>query len=264
MTDAATCPNCGNALAEGVSTCANCGHQLAPPSSDPPPSGGPTFSRPAAPSAVNVDLAEMRKRWGVKQTPYFTTALALAAVALAVGTLAVISYLIAGDTDTEQKLDAQAWFSLSIGLSIGAAAVMILVRLQSGAPAAAADKQDWQFALVILGFAAIFSLLGLFKGFDKGLDALDAWFSYATLFAFLAVGFFALSRPTPAALGGLKAPVIGVIVIAVGVLLLLIGTMQARSNDFSTYASGLAFERFGQVLMLVALAWFLGLRSAED
>jgi hypothetical protein len=208
-------------------------------------------------------LDDVRSRWGVGQSPALIGALVLALVALAVGTLAVISYLIAGDDEPSQKFDAQVWFALALPLAFGAAALFVLVRLQSGPLRGEAGAQDWQGYLVLNGFAVVFALLGLIKGFDESFEALDAWFSYSVVFSFLALGLAAVARPVPATVAGTSASVVGLAAVGIAVVILLIGTLQGRSDDFSTYAQGISLQRAGFVLMILAFAWFSGMRKAE-
>lgn len=288
MVTPTNCPNCGAALPAGATTCASCGHSLseaptvqvptpqppeqaspppqqsaAPPPPPPPPPTAQPPSAAAPGTSVSDMLEDVRTRWGVGQSPALIAALVLAAAAVAIGTLATISYLIAGDDEISQKFDAQVWFSLAIPLSLGAAALLVLVRLQSGAPREETAAQDWQGYLVLNGLVVVFALLGLFKGFDESFEAMDAWFSYSAVFAFLTLGLAAIARPVPANLGGTNGSVAGLAAVGIGVVVLLIGTLQGRSDDFSTYAQGISLQRAGFVLMLLAFAWFLGMRKAE-
>jgi hypothetical protein len=208
-------------------------------------------------------IADARSRWGVEQSPVLIAALVLAAAALFFGTLAVISYLTAGDDEFFQKFDAEVWFSLAIPLSLGSAALLVLVRLQSGAPRAEAGAQDWQAFLVVGTLSLIFTLLGLYKGFDEGFDAMDAWFSYSIIFAFLTLGLAVIARPVPPAMGTTGSSLIGLGVVGLGVLILVIGSIQGRSDDASTYLQGLSLQRAGLILMVLAFAWFSGMRKAE-
>jgi hypothetical protein len=175
---------------------------------------------------------------------------------------AVTSYLIAGDADTLQKLDAATWLQLARGLAIGGAALLVLARWQSPSQRSPADRPnpDLTIGLGIAAFAGLFSLLGLFKGLDESFDAQNAWFNFALIFAFLAAGWFAISRPVPPNVGTLAAHAVGIGLVVAGVIALVIGQIQGLSEDFSTYVSGLSFQGVGTVAMILALAWFLGMR----
>jgi hypothetical protein len=209
-------------------------------------------------------ITDVRSRWGVEQSPVFIAMLVMAAAAILFATVAVTSGLIAGDDEFEQRFDASVWFQLATPLAIGAAALCVLLRWQSGPTRGEAHREDQTFLYALMGLSLIWALLGVFKGFDEGLDAADYWFSYSLVFALLAVGFAALARPTPAVLGTVNSVSFGLGWVGLGVVLALIGTIQGRSNDFSTFASGIALQQAGLVLMTLALAWFLGLRPASD
>ena len=87
MSTPINCPNCGSTLAPGVAACARCGHKLAVEEApEPAAAAGPQFPRPAtaAPApATSLNLGTLlpdaRERWNVKQTPYLSAAMALAA-----------------------------------------------------------------------------------------------------------------------------------------------------------------------------------------
>jgi hypothetical protein len=191
--------------------------------------------------------------------------LSMALIGLLISIPAVFSYLTAGDADTLQKLDAATWLQLARGLVIGGAALLVLARFQAPADGGPVGwpNPDLTIGLGIAGFAGLFSLLGLFKGLDESFDAQNAWFLFAIIFAFLAIGWFAISRPVPQTVGTLATPMIGIVLVAVGVIALVIGQIQGLSEDFSTYVSGLSFQGVGTVAMLLAFAWFLGMRREE-
>lgn len=279
-----TCPQCGTPVLSGAAICTACGHQLdepvaaappvdvvapeqanadAPYESPPPRTTLPGTEVPQKPR-TSLDaprlLNETRERWGVEaSSPTFIAALLMAALAFLIGTYAVISYLIADLGEVRQKLDAAIWLQLASGAGIGAAALLVLERWRSSTVPADSRGLDLRVGLAICALVLIFVLLGLFKGQDESQDAMDAWMSYAQLFAILAIGWFAISRPIPLEVMSLPSVVIGMGAVAVGLILLLIGTLQARSDDFSSFVSGLSFQGAGIALMLLALGWFLGL-----
>jgi hypothetical protein len=202
----------------------------------------------------------------VQQSPVFIAAIGMAVLAFAVGTLGAISLLSAGSGEDLQKLDAEVWLWLGFGLAIASAGVCLLLRLQANPPAGTAEgpSQDRSIGLALLGLTMAFVLLALFKGFDESPDAVLGWTYYADIFAFLAIAWFVIARPTPAMLGGLDSTVIGLGAIAVAAVALLIGLVQGRSEDYSTYVQGLALLRSGIVIALLAFAWFAGMRPVAS
>ena len=143
----------------------------------------PIAEEPQSPigMAASFDVDSVRERWGVEQGPVLIGGLALAAIALLISIPAVVSYLIAGDADTLQKLDAATWLQLALGLAIGGAALLLLARWQSAVHGSTVEwpNPDLSVGLGIAGFTALFSLLGLFKGLDDSFDAQNAWFRFA-------------------------------------------------------------------------------------
>jgi hypothetical protein len=209
-------------------------------------------------------LSDLRLRWGLEQSPVFTGALVLAGLALVLGTIAVIMFLIAGDTDLGQKDDAFAMFAVAIPAAVGAAGLLTYLRLEAGPLSGDVHPQDRNIGFVIFGFSLVFTLLMLYKGLDEGLDAETAWYYYALLFAFFAMGFCLIAKPIPAILGGIASSMIGLIGVAVGIIFAVIGALQYRSDDFSAYAMGYSMIDAAFVVMLLVLAWFLGMRRAES
>jgi hypothetical protein len=207
-------------------------------------------------------LADVGSRWGVAQGPIFIAAIIMAALAVLLSTIGVISFLTAGDGETLQKFDAEVWFWVATGLAIGAAAFCILLRLQGKELTGAPDPSgpDLPAGLVLQGLTLAFIVAMLIKGFDESFDAVFAWASYAEIFAVLAIAWFVITRPTPKALAGLDASVVGMGAVAAALVVLVIGLFQGRSEDFSTYVQGVAFLRGGIVVMLLAFAWFIGMR----
>lgn len=281
------CPQCGTPVSPGATACTACGHSLtagrepspvstppasqdAPVAPNPPPEAEPARSTPApsAPKAVLIDVSaifnETRERWGVAQPHLLLAALALASIAFAVSTLANISYLTAGDNSQLQKFDAQVWFQFALGAAIGSAALLVLVRRQAGIPPAGTGSAvDLRGGYVLAGLTMAFSLAGLFKGMDESFEAQDSWFGYARVFGFLAIGWFAVSRPVPEAIGAVKPAMVGLVALGVSGLALAIGQIQGLSEDNSTYLSGISFQQLGSVGMLLSFGWFLGLRPTS-
>ena len=272
MDSSLTCPNCGSTAMEGAATCNNCGSLLTPPApqqpSEPPPepagAGGPKFSQPGTAGGFSLNLADVAKRWNVEQSPILIAALAMLGVALAVGTYAIITSLLAGDTDFEARSDAQALFLFAIPLSVGASALMAYLRLQAGPLSGEPDEQDRQFMYVLYGFSIAFMLPMLFKGFDEGLEAETAWYYYAQLFAFFALALCLIAKPVPSQMGTTSSSMIGLIAVGVAVVAGAIGVIQGMSSDFSSFAIGVTLEDAALVLMTLSLAWFLGMRRAEN
>lgn len=267
----ANCPNCGAEIDAGREVCSACGYTPAtgasegssPPAASPAPTPvhDPASASPkgAGVPSVNAVVDDLRERLGVERSPYFLAGLGFALIALVIGSLAVASYLTAGSGEIDQKFDAQVWFTLATGAAIACTALLVYVRLQSGGPPAV-TQQNLQISLGLLGLTLVWTLLGLYKGLDEGIDAVDAWMSYAGVFAFLAIGWYAVARPTPNVLAGVPAATIGLVAIGVASAMLVIGLVQGRSDDFSTYVTGITWQRGGVVLMLLAFAWFAGMR----
>jgi hypothetical protein len=287
MVTPSTCPQCGNALPPGEGACPICGHQLqvgpsqSPPPQDPPspaapgapppppaaeaprPAGGPATAQATA--AVSDVIDQTLERWNVARSGILIAAFVLALLAFLVATFANISYLSAGDIDSNQKFDAQIWFNLALGAAIAAAALLILVRWQSGRPGAASmDSPDFRVGMAMAGLVALFCLAGLFKGFDDSFDAQDSWFNYARVFAFLTIGWLVISRPIPQAVAGMSSVTIGLLIVAVGAGALVLGQFMGLSDDFSTFVTGVSFQSLGVVAMFLALGWFLGLERRSD
>lgn len=278
MATPAECPQCGADVESGAEICTACGHKLTASemTSEPPPATPPPASTPPPPSApaptasggetsfdFAANLAEFRSRWGIEQTSVFTVALALAVIALAGGTIAVIMWLIASGDDFNQKDDAFNIFSVVLPAALGTAGLLAYLRLESGSLSGEAHSQDRNVGFAIFGFAIAFTLLMLYKGLDESLDAEAGWFYYALLFSFFAIGFNIIAKPIPPVIAGLASSMIGFIAMAVAGILVVIGGIQYRSDSFSTYSMGVSFLDAGYVLMILILAWFLGMRKAS-
>ncbi len=287
MATSNNCPQCGTPLEFGAVSCTACGYQLSAPAEgaapepeqqppaweqpeQPPIPAGPAHqdigAAPVRPSAAGgatqsatAMLNETLERWGVQQSGVLIAAAALFAVAFLVGTLANISYLTAGDGDQLQKFDAQVWFTLALGAAIGALVLLLLVRWQSG-PTAETAERDLQVGVAIGALALLFCLLGLFKGFDDSFDAQDSWLRYALIYAFLAAGWLAISRPIPAAVGTVGSAMAAIVAVGVAGAVLVIGQFMGLSEDYSRYVSGVSLQSVGIVVMVLAVAWVLGLQ----
>jgi hypothetical protein len=245
------CSACGRQLSGGASPAAPAPSQPAPEAQRSPAAGG---------KSVSEMLGDVTSRWGVERGPVLIAALVLAVVALLAGTYAEITGLTADNG--ESQADASAWFYMALPMAFGAAALLLLARLEAGPPTRSAATQDQQALYVIGGFSLGFTVMALIKGFDKGLDAESFWWDYAFLFALFAIGLAAVARPVPAAVNGIASRMIGLVVIGVGAVFAVIGALQGQSNDFSTYSMGVTLEDAGFVLMVLSFAWFLGMRKS--
>ena len=273
MATPVNCPNCGSTLAPGVMACARCGHKLnVEPEAEPAAAPGPDFSRPATaapppPASLDIQqvLADIRARWGVAQTPIFTAAIALAAAALLIATFAHISYLTAGAAAGNRKLNDQVWFTLATGCALAAAALLVLVRFQSGPPRPATAKNpDLRVALGLAGLTALFAVVGLIIGLGGRFSASDSWLRYAQVFAFLAVGWLVISRPIPSSLGTVTAVNAGLIVGGVAMIALLIGQFMGLSSSNDTYVGGLSWQALGIAGITLVFGWFLGMQPKGE
>jgi hypothetical protein len=207
--------------------------------------------------------SDATSRWSVdRSSPVFTAAAALFALAFLIGTLALFNYLRADFNEFNQKSDAAVLFNLSLALGLGSAALALLARLEGGIPAGDVAPQDQRIFFAICGLILAYTAVSLFKGLDESLDAQSAWYRYALLFTFFAMGFAALTRPTPSMVGSVSARTVGLVVVGVAVIFAIFGMIQGRSDDFSTFAMGVSFSDAGIVLAGLAFAWFLGLRKA--
>lgn len=280
MATTMNCPNCGSQLPPGAISCARCGHQLATPttpsaSAPPPPPDEPaavtvtpTSARSSqalanAGQSLSQLLADAAGRWGVdKRSPVFTAAAALFTLAFLIGTFALFNLLRAGSDEFDQKSDAAVMFNLALALALGFAALAVLSRLEGGIPAGEPASQDQRIFLAACGLIVVFTLLSLYKGLDESLDAASAWYRYALLFTFFAMGFAFLTRPTPATVGSLSSRIIGLVAVGVSVIFGVVGMIQGRSDDFSTFAMGVTLGDAAIVLAGLAFAWFLGMRKA--
>jgi hypothetical protein len=207
-------------------------------------------------------LGDLRSRWGIEQSPAFSAVLVMWAVAFAVGTFSVISWLTAGDGDFEQQSDASVSAFFSVVVAVGAAALLAYLRADAGRLEGEAHQQDQRLFYALCGLSIIFLLLSLFKGLDESLDAEAAWYHYSLLYALFALGFALIAKPTPAALGGLATEIVAYVAVGLAMLFGVVGVIQGRSNDFSTYSMGVSLLDAAFVLVTLALAWFLGLRRA--
>jgi hypothetical protein len=267
MVTSGNCPNCGSTLPPGAIACARCGHKLAEPApTEAPPAAGPTFQKPSAQQQQSIDLAgafaDVRKRWKVEHSNVFIAALAMAVLAFLISTIAGPSLVAAGDDAFDRRIDNGVWLQLAFGLALGAAALCILIRWESGPPEMTADTEriDFRVGAGLAGVTLLFMLLSLFKGFDGSFDGVDSWFRYAMVYAALVVAIFAISRPIPPTIGGTTSTMVGQVAIGIGAALLVIGQFMGLSNSNDTFVNGLAFQSVGIILMILSLGWFLGLQ----
>lgn len=281
-----SCPNCKSQLAPGAVACARCGHRLetpAPPVADPAGVPTPVSSDPAtqyeptpmasasarsseAVSNVGQTLSQMvadaAGRWSVdRRSPVFGAVAALFALAFLIGTVALFNLLRADPGEFDQKSDAAVMFNLALALSLGFAALSLLLRLEGGIPSGDPAPQDQRIFFGMSGLIVAFTLLSLFKGLDESLSAESAWFRYALIFSFLAMGFAAITRPTPGMVGAVASRTIGLVVVGLSVIFGIVGLIQGRSADFSTFAMGVTLGDAAIVLAGLAFAWFLGMRK---
>lgn len=271
MVTSGNCPNCGSTLPPGAIACARCGHQLkeAAPS-EAPPAAGPTFQKPSAQPQQSLDLAgafaDLRKRWKVENSNLFLAALAMAVLAFLISTIAGPSLVAAGADNLGRRIDNGVWLQLAFGLALGAAALCILIRWESGPPDHTADTEriDFRVGGGLAGVTLLFMLLSLFKGFDGSFDGVDSWYRYANVYSVLTVAIFAISRPIPPTIGGAASTMIGQVAIGIGVALLVIGQFMGLSNKNDTFVNGLAFQSVGIILMTLSLGWFLGFQPREN
>jgi uncharacterized OB-fold protein len=273
MSTPINCPNCGSTLAPGVAACARCGHKLnVEPAAEPVAASGPRFTRPATvapspPTSLNVQqmLADARARWGIQQTPYFMGVIALAGLALIVGTIAHISYLTAGSDEGLKKDHDFMWLVLASGLAFAAAVVALVVRRESG-PTHLADIRgpDFRIGMGLAAIAVLFALVGTVIGMGGRAAASDSWVHYSQLFAFLALAWLIISRPIPAALGSVNATTIGLVLAAAGVGALLIGQISGMGNSTDSYYGGVSWQAMGIAVITLSLGWFLGMRSEGE
>ena len=267
MSTPVNCPNCGSTLAPGATSCARCGHQLAEPAAPEVTSGtpGPQSARPPAaapmgPTAsldVAAEIGKLRERWAVTQSPYLLALGVLALVAFLFGTVGHFVFLSA-DSFTSQT-DGIAWYNAATGAAIAAVAVAVLVRWQNPSPAGG-HRDDLRIAGVLAGMAGLWMLLAIYFGFNDRLDPEEGWFRYAFIFALLAAAWCAIARPFDKIIGTLDTVTVGMIAGGVAALLYLIGWFMGMSDDLSTYSKGVTFQDIGEVLVVLLLALFLGLR----
>lgn len=266
MATSGNCPNCGSVLAPGAIACARCGHQLSEAApQEARPAAGPTFQKPAAAGAQSIDVAktfaDVRRRWGVENSNIFLAAAVMAVIAFLISTIAGPS-LVAADAEAfNRRFDNAVWLQLAFGLALGAAALAVLIRWQSGPPERSeASQLDFRIGAGLAGVTLVFVLLGLIKGFDGSFDGVDAWFRYANVYAMLVLAIFAISRPVPSQFGGTESTLVGLGAVGVSVVVLVIGQFMGLSDKNDTFVNGLAFQNLGVTLLTLSLAWFLGLQ----
>lgn len=272
MSTPINCPNCGSTLAPGVAACARCGHKLAEeevPEAVAVP--GPRFPRPATagpPPVTSLNfgtlLADARERWNVQQTPYLSVAMALAGLALLIGTFAHISYLIAGTDELWKQAHDAMWQTLAQGLAFAAAVIALMVRRQSG-PAYEADVRGLDFRVGggLAALTVLFALVATVLGMGSRFAASNSWANYSQVFAFLALAYLIISRPVPATLGRFSATMIGLGIVAAGVTVLVVGQISGMDTSNDSFYGGIAWQAMGIAVITLALGWFLGMAPSE-
>ncbi len=268
MAISGNCPNCGSTLPPGATACARCGHRLAEPAPEEAPSAANPLKepagRPAAGQTLDVmeEFNKVRERWGVADSQIFLAALGMAVLAFLISTVTGPSLVAAGDDAFGRRIDNAVWLQLAFGLAVGSAALAVYIRYEAGPPRASTDSDiDFKVVAGLAGLTLVFALLGLFKGFDGSFDGADSWFRYANVYAAIVVAGFAISRPVPRELGTTPSTRIGVGAVGVAGAMLVIGLIMGLSNDADTFATGVALQAAGTVLVIVSLGWFLGLRA---
>ena len=274
MATPVNCPNCGSTLAPGVMACARCGHKLTvEPASEPALVAGPQFPRPATaapppPASLNVQqmLADIRARWGIQQMPYFVGVMALAVLALLVGTIAHISYLTAGATEANKQLDDGVWLTTAIALAFAAAVLALVVRREADAPPRASDVRnpDFRVALGLAGTTILFAFAGVIIGMSGRFDAALSWERYAEIFAFFALGWLIISRPVPEALGTVNSVTVGFIAGGATLVALVIGQIMGLSHSNDSYTGGISWQALAISTLVLELGWFLGMRPKGE
>ncbi|HEY8766235.1 MAG TPA: zinc ribbon domain-containing protein [Dehalococcoidia bacterium] len=274
MATPVNCPNCGSTLAPGVMACARCGHKLTvEPASEPAPVAGPQFPRPATaapppPASLNVQqmLADIRARWGIQQTPYFVGVMALAVLALLIGTIAHISYLTAGATEANKQLDDGVWLTTATALALAAAVLALVVRREAGIPPRASDVRnpDFRVALGLAGTTILFAFVGVIIGMSGRFDAALSWERYAEIFAFFALGWLIISRPVPEALGTVNSITVGFIAGGAILVALVIGQIMGLSHSNDSYTGGISWQALAISALVLELGWFLGMRPKGE
>ncbi len=274
MATPVNCPNCGSTLAPGVMACARCGHKLAvEPAAEPAAAPGPDFSRPATaapppPASLNVQqmLADTRARWGIQQTSYLVGVIALAGLALLIGTIAHISYLTAGANEANKQLNDGVWLTTATALAFVAAVLALVVRREAGAPPRASDARnpDFRVALGLAGTTILFAFVGVIIGMGGRFDAALSWERYAEIFAFFALGWLIIARPVPDALGTVNSITVGLLAGGAILVAVVIGQIMGLSNNNNTYTGGISWQALAISALVLELGWFLGMRPKGE
>lgn len=287
MATPVNCPNCGSQLPPGAPACARCGERFdaeiepvvasapieeAPPPPKPPsamPSPRATSSSGTGPAssgdagkALQQYLGELRERWGLEATPFFIGVVVLAGLAVALGTIAHIILLTAGDSDASKHFDYPVWLTTAGGFAFIALVVAVLVRREGPGTPPPPDMQsiDFRVGVAIGGLAALFALIGTVLGMGGHFEAAESWERYAAIFAFLSATWLILSQPVPELIGTTKATTIGLVVAAVAIVMLLIGQVQGLSNSYDTYVGGISWQAMAISIIVLDLGWFLGMQ----
>jgi len=271
MSATGSCPNCGSTLAPGAINCARCGYQLREPAPLEAAPAGPPIEKASSESPPSFDFgqtygelrqrasrefSELKARWRVENQTVFLAALAMAALSFIIARIAGPSFV--NDADS----DSAVWLQLALGLALGAAALAVYIRWESGPPRESAESEiDYIVGGVLAGITMIFALLCVFKGFDGSIGGVDAWFRYAFVYAVLVVAIFAIARPTPRMVRTTASTTVGLTAVGLAAGALVLGQIFGLSNNVDTFATGVSFQYFGLILMVLSLGWFLGLKA---
>jgi hypothetical protein len=211
-------------------------------------------------------LADIRARWGIQQTPYFAGVMALAGLALLIGTIAHISYLTAGATDAYKQLHDGVWLTTANILAFAAAVLALVVRREAGAPPSGSDVRnpDFQIALGLAGTTILFAFVGVVIGMGGRFDAALSWERYTQIFAFLALGWLIISRPVPEALGTVNSMTVGFIAGGAILVAVVIGQIMGLSNSNDSYIGGISWQALAISALVLELGWFLGMRPKGE
>jgi hypothetical protein len=284
MTTPVNCPNCGSQLPPGAASCARCGVRFdmepdptasAPEPPVPAPATArrpvPQAPRPSAsggPEAVSLQayLTQMRERWGLDATAYFTATLILAGLAIVLGSIAHAVLLTAGENDFDKQSDFSVWLTTANALALASLVTAVLVRNNARSDPVETDVRslDFRIALGLAALTIIFALIGVILGMDGRGTASGSWERYASLFAFVEATWLALSKPVPALVGSVKAETVGMIAGVVAIVMLLVGQIQGLSNDVDSFFGGIAWQAMAVSILLLDLGWFLGMRRERD
>ncbi len=264
------CPSCGAMIKQEAEICVKCGVRV---------KAAPGYTSEQV--SVGVTFERMRSRWGVEQSGLLVIGLLAGVAAVVVGMIALESYLSAKPGEVLQQTDAYTWMNAASGLAVLSAALLAFCRWQSRAVNGTQENTpDLQIGLALGGISGAFAAVGLIIGLDNRLVAAGGWFNGAQLWAFLAIGWFALARPVPVTIGTMSGQSVGLALAAGAIAVVSIGLIVGLGDhpsyntffDFSDEGTGLqvfgvkgtSIEEFGITGLLLALGWFLGLRRRTE